>query len=226
MRELIARAEAADIKALVLTVDAPTSGIRDGERRAGFQLPAGVRAVHLDGMASPPPPITAGASVLFSGVLQHAPTWVNVQWLQTQTRLPMLLKGILHPADARQAAALQVAGLIVSNHGGRTLDTAITTATALPRIAEAVAGTVPLVVDGGIRRGTDVLKALALGASAVMIGRPAAWGLAHAGAAGVVHVLRVLRDEFEVAMALSGAATLADISPDCLSAEPQATRNR
>jgi 4-hydroxymandelate oxidase len=139
-----------------------------------------------------------------------------VAWLQSITRLPVLLKGILHPDDARQAAALQVAGVIVSNHGGRTLDTAVSTASTLPRIAEALRGELALLVDGGIRRGTDVLKALALGAHAVLIGRPAVFGLANAGAHGVAHVLRLLRDELEIAMALTGCRTLADVSREVL----------
>ena len=137
-------------------------------------------------------------------------------WLQSITRLPVLLKGILHPDDARQAAAMQVAGVIVSNHGGRTLDTAVSTAGALPRIADALQGERALLVDGGIRRGTDVLKALALGAHAVLIGRPAVFGLANAGAHGVAHVLRLLRDELEIAMALTGCRTLADVGRDSL----------
>ena len=215
--ELIARAEAAGYEALVLTVDAPTSGVRDRERRAGFHLPAGLAAANLRGMAALPQfRGTPQHSALFDHLLQHAPTWDDVAWLQAQTRLPVLLKGVLHPADAQQAAQLQLAGLIVSNHGGRTLDTTLPTATALPAIADAVGGALPLLVDGGIRRGTDILKALALGADAVLVGRPAMWGLAHAGAAGVAHVLRVLRDELEVAMALVGAATLADIDRGCL----------
>jgi len=163
-------------------------------------------------MAAPPPiRLDAGQSALFDGLLQHAPTWDDVAWLQAQTRLPVLLKGVLHPEDARLAAAQGIAGLIVSNHGGRTLDTALSTASALPRIADAVGGALPLLVDGGVRRGTDVFKALALGATAVLVGRPVVWGLAHAGAAGVAHVLRVLRDELEVAMALTGCATLGNI---------------
>lgn len=213
VRELIARAEAAGYEALVLTVDAPTSGVRDRERRAGFALPPGIHAANLSAMAAPPPMrLGAGQSALFDGLLQHAPTWDDVAWLQAQTRLPVLLKGVLHPEDARLAAAQGIAGLIVSNHGGRTLDTTLSTASALPRIADAVGGALPLLVDGGVRRGTDVFKALALGATAVLVGRPVVWGLAHAGAAGVAHVLRVLRDELEVAMALTGCATLGDIS--------------
>lgn len=214
---LVQRAESAGYEALVLTVDAPTSGVRDRERRAGFRLPPGIGPVNLAGLPTPmSPPLQPGQSALFDGLLSHAPTWDDIAWLQSITRLPLLLKGVMHPADARQAVSLGVAGLIVSNHGGRTLDTSPSTASALPRVTDAVAGAVPVLVDGGIRRGTDVLKAMALGASAVLVGRPVVWGLANAGAAGVAHVLRLLRDELEIAMALTGCATLADASPALL----------
>ena len=208
-RELVQRAEAAGYEALVLTVDAPTSGTRDRERRAGFRLPPGISAVNLAGLAPPPrAELHPSQSALFDDLLRHAPTWDDVAWLQSITQLPVLLKGVLHPDDARQAAALGVAALVVSNHGGRTLDTTPATASVLPRIADAVAGDLPLLVDGGIRRGTDVLKAIALGAQAVLVGRPYVYGLANAGALGVAHVLRLLRDELEIAMALSGCTNL------------------
>ncbi|MDD2846543.1 MAG: alpha-hydroxy acid oxidase [Rhodoferax sp.] len=224
-RELVQRAEAAGCEALVLTVDAPTSGARDRERRAQFRLPAGISAVHLAGLVPPPVrPLAPGQSALFDDLLHHAPTWDDVAWLQSITRLPVLLKGVLHPQDAVQAAGLQVAGLIVSNHGGRTLDTAPATAHALPRMVQAVHGALPLLVDGGIRRGTDVLKAMALGASAVLVGRPPIWGLANAGAAGVAHVLRLLRDELEIAMALSGCATLDQATPALLTGSTDPVR--
>ncbi len=210
-RELVQRAEAAGYEALVLTVDAPVHGARDRERRSGFKLPAGISAVHLEQLAARPP---GPAGSLFDTLPPHAPVWSDVQWLQDITRLPVLLKGVLHPADARQAAALQVAALIVSNHGGRTLDTTPATAAILPRIADAVRGELPLLVDGGIRRGTDVLKAVALGARAVLVGRPCVYGLANAGALGVAHVLRLLRDELEIAMALCGCSTLDQASPE------------
>jgi 4-hydroxymandelate oxidase len=216
-RELVQRAERAGFEALVLTVDAPTHGARDRERRAKFRLPAGVSAVHLAGLPTPATaPLQAGQSELFDQLLTTAPTWADVAWLQSQTRLPILLKGILHPDDAREAVRMGLAGVIVSNHGGRTLDTAVATASVLPHIAEAVAGAVPVLVDGGIRRGTDVLKAVALGASAVLVGRPVVFALANAGAIGVAHVLRLLRDELEIAMALCGCASLADINPAVL----------
>lgn len=213
-RELVQRAEAAGYEALVLTVDAPTSGVRDRERRAGFRLPPGVRAVNLDGL--PPAPAVAlgpGQSALFDSLLRQAPTWDDVAWLQTQTRLPILLKGVLHDDDARQAARLGLGGAIVSNHGGRTLDTVPATAHVLPRIVDALAGSMPVLVDGGIRRGTDVLKAMALGANAVLLGRPYVYGLANAGAVGVAHVLRLMRDELEIAMALCGCSQLDQAGP-------------
>jgi 4-hydroxymandelate oxidase len=172
--------------------------------------------VNLAGLATPAPVgLRPDQSALFDGLLAHTPTWADVEWLQSITRLPVLLKGILHPGDARLAQQLGIAGLVVSNHGGRTLDTAPATATVLPRIAQAVPG-MPLLVDGGIRRGTDVLKAMALGASAVLVGRPYIYGLANAGAMGVAHVLRLLRDELEIAMALTGCARLQDASPALL----------
>ena len=216
-RELVQRAERAGFEALVVTVDAPVNGARDRERRAGFCLPPGVSAVNLAGL--PPAPTTtlaSGESALFDGLLRSAITWADIEWLRSQTRLPVILKGVLHPDDARLAMQLGVTGLIVSNHGGRTLDTAPSTAAVLPRIREALGADVPLLVDGGIRRGTDVLKAMALGANAVLVGRPYVYGLANAGALGVAHVLRLLRDELEIAMALCGCATLAQVSKDCL----------
>uniref|UniRef100_UPI00265FDE96 alpha-hydroxy acid oxidase n=1 Tax=uncultured Hydrogenophaga sp. TaxID=199683 RepID=UPI00265FDE96 len=151
---LVQRAEAAGFEALVLTIDAPVQGVRDRELLAGFRLPPGLSAVNL------PPP----AAEPLDALLARAATADDIAWLRSQTRLPILLKGVLHPSDAADAVALGIDGLIVSNHGGRTLDTAVTTARALPAVVEAVAGAVPVLVDGGVRRGTDVLKALALGA--------------------------------------------------------------
>ena len=191
---LVRRAEAAGFEALVLTVDAPVQGVRDRELQAGFRLPPGLTAVNL------PPPTPESLDAL----LARAATADDIAWLRALTRLPLLLKGVLHPADAADAVALGIDGLIVSNHGGRTLDTAVSTARALPAVVEAVAGAVPVLVDGGIRRGTDVLKALALGARAVLVGRPVLVGLAADGARGVAVVLRRLLDEFQAAQALSG----------------------
>ena len=204
-RAIMARAEAAGCEALVVTVDAPLHGVRDRERAAGFRLPAGVRAVHLD---------DAPQRTDLNALLGQALTWDDLGWLRAQTRLPLWLKGVLHPSDARQAMAEGVDGLIVSNHGGRTLDTSVSTAWALPRVVAAVDGRLPVLVDGGLRRGTDVLKALALGAQAVLVGRPQVHALAANGAMGVAQMLRQLQDELCVAMALCGARTLQDLSPD------------
>ena len=217
LRELVQRAEGAGYEALVLTVDAPAHGARDRERRANFRLPDGVLAVNLEGLLPrPAPALQPGRSALFDGLMAHAPTWADVEWLQGTTRLPILLKGVLHESDARQAARQGLAGVIVSNHGGRTLDTVPATATVLRRICHSLQGDMPVLVDGGIRRGTDILKAMALGASAVLVGRPAIYGLANAGAMGVAHVIKLLRDELEIAMALCGCATLTDAGPALL----------
>ncbi|WP_280355807.1 alpha-hydroxy acid oxidase [Pseudomonas sp. BN414] len=212
-RELVRRAEAAGYRALVVTVDAPVNGLRNREQRAAFALPANVEAVNLKGMRSLPPSVAQpGSSPLFgSPLLASAPTWKDLEWLQSLTRLPVLVKGVMNPRDAVRAVEQGVAGIVVSNHGGRTLDSLPATLDVLPAIAQAVQGRVPLLLDGGVRRGTDVFKALALGASAVMIGRPYVHGLAVAGPSGVAHVLHLLRTELEVAMALTGCARLNDI---------------
>ncbi|MGE0023229.1 MAG: alpha-hydroxy acid oxidase [Hyphomicrobium sp.] len=210
--QLVRRAEAAGYEVLVVTVDAPINGVRNREHRAMFALPPGITAVNLADVPVPPPP-AEGASVVFDRFMAVAPTWDDVVWLRSRTKLPIVVKGILTADDAVRAIEAGVAGLVVSNHGGRTLDTLPATIDVLPSIAAVVAGRVPILLDGGIRRGTDVLKVLALGASAVLVGRPVVYGLAVNGAYGVAHVLRLLRDEFEVAMALSGCRTLADIGP-------------
>jgi len=213
MRDLLQQVEEAGYEALVLTVDAPVHGMRDRERRLGMRLPEGVSAFHW---SDPTPSSTSG---LCAGLLHDAPTWDDMQWLVQQTRLPVLLKGVTHSEDACQAMALGAAGVIVSNHGGRVLDTQPSTAELLPEIACAVHAHTPqaaVLVDGGIRRGTDLFKALALGADAALIGRPALYGLAHAGARGVAHVLRLMRDEFEMALALCGCPTPAAIDRTCV----------
>jgi len=181
-------------------------------------LPAAIEAVNLRGMRPLAVSADPSASSLLLGgpLLNAAPTWADLAWLRAQTRLPILLKGILSAADAEQALAAGVDGLIVSNHGGRTLDGLPATIEALPEVAAAVQGRVPVLLDGGIRRGTDILKALALGADAVLVGRPCIFALAAAGAVGVAHVLQLLRAELEVAMALTGCADLASIGPQTI----------
>lgn len=211
-RALAERAAAANYRALVVTVDAAVNGVRNREQRAGFRLPQGLATVNLAGLAPHPmPQIGPVDSPVFKGLLDGAATWRDIEALVASTSLPVLLKGIVSPRDALTALDCGVAGIVVSNHGGRTLDTLPATIEALPRVADAVAGRIPLIVDGGIRRGTDVLKALALGASAVMVGRPCIHGLAVGGAAGVAHVLSLLRAELEVAMALTGCASISEI---------------
>lgn len=212
MLELVQRVQQAGYEALVLTVDAPVNGVRDRERRAGFTLPPDWLA--LPGPAAPAG--TPGGPAGLQALLSQALSWADVEWLLARSPLPLLLKGITHPDDARQAASLGVAGLICSNHGGRVLDTLPATAELLPAIVQAVQGACPVLVDGGIRRGTDIVKALALGAQAVLVGRPILHGLANAGATGVAHVLRLLLDEFMAAQALCGIDRLADLKPDCL----------
>lgn len=215
---LVQRAEQAGYEALVLTVDAPVSGARDRERRAGFKLPPGVEAVNLKGMPSLHPAQSPGSAHLFEGLLKNDQTWDDVRWLCAHTRLPVWLKGVTHPDDAVLAQNLGVAGLVVSNHGGRVLDTVLPTAHVLAEIRQAVGPGFALVVDGGIRRGTDVLKALALGANAVMIGRPYLHALATAGALGVAHAIRLLRDEFDLALALTGCTSPAQVTSSALAA--------
>src|SRR5581483_3911808 len=141
-------------------------------------------------------------------------TWDDLAWLRRQTRLPILLKGILHPADAREAVKLGVGGVIVSNHGGRQVDGAVASLDALPAVVEAVAGRAVVLFDGGIRRGADVLKALALGARAVLLGRPYCWGLAAGGEQGVREVLFNLLADFELTMGLAGCAACTEIGPE------------
>ncbi|RWR26633.1 alpha-hydroxy-acid oxidizing protein [Sinirhodobacter populi] len=208
---LIRRAEAAGYRALVVTVDAPLSGLRNMEQRAGFRLPAELGPVNLQGLHVPVIDVPPGRSPVFLGMLDAAPRWEDILWLREVTRLPVLLKGIMSPVDATRAVEAGIDGIIVSNHGGRALDTLPATAEALARVTRAVAGRVPVLCDGGIRRGTDALKALALGASAVLIGRPQIHALAVGGAAGVAHMLTLLRAELEVAMALTGRRFLHEI---------------
>ncbi|MBW6398770.1 alpha-hydroxy-acid oxidizing protein [Roseomonas sp. HJA6] len=214
---LVARAERAGAKAIVLTADAPVSGMRDRERRAGVAPGMFGPAAHLHGARPGPVPCARlGESLIFNGFIDTAARWADVARLRAATRLPLLVKGITAPEDAERAIAEGADGIIVSNHGGRVLDTLPASIEALPVVAGAVAGRVPVLMDGGIRRGTDVLKALALGATAVLIGRPYVHALAVAGPAGVAHAVQMLRAEFEVAMALTGCRRLRDIGAQVL----------
>lgn len=222
-QRLLDQAVALGIEAIVLTIDAPVNGIRNTEQRAQFVLPEDIEAINLRGMKQRAlPRAQAGQSPLFgSGFLANtAPRWEQITQFIAQCPLPVYLKGILHPADAQQAVEAGAAGVIVSNHGGRVLDLMPTSLQALPAVVQAVAGQVPVLMDGGIRRGTDIFIALALGAQAVFIGRPYIYALAVAGAAGVAHVLHVLRTELEVTMALAGCPTLEHIKQAEISLKP------
>lgn len=213
-RDLVMRAETAGYKAIVVTVDAPVSGIRNREQRAGFSLPPGVEAVNLRGMRIPSlQGSQVGDGILLGGpLLATAPTWQDIAWLRSFTSLPIVIKGIMTADDASRVVSEGIDGIIISNHGGRTLDTQPSAIDMLPEIAQAVAGRLPLLLDGGIRRGSDAFKALALGATAVLVGRPYMYGLAAAGAVGVAHVLHILRAELEVTMALTGSRDLEAIT--------------
>ncbi|NEO99886.1 MAG: alpha-hydroxy-acid oxidizing protein [Symploca sp. SIO2E9] len=213
-RTLIERAEAAGFTALCLTVDAPVLGRRERDSRNQFTLPPGMELANLATMADLEIPKTAGESGLFTYFAQQLDpglTWKDLEWLQSLTTLPVVVKGILRGDDALRAVESGAKAVIVSNHGGRQLDGAIATIEALAEIVAAVGDQAEVLVDGGIRRGTDVLKALALGAKAVLVGRPILWGLAVGGSVGAQHILELLRDELGVAMALSGCAKIEDI---------------
>ena len=219
---LVARAEQAGMSALVLTVDAPMLGRRERDLRNRFHLPDGVRLANVPSSGSVPMPTGHGESGLanhFASGIDASLSWRDVEWLRSLTRLPVLIKGIVRGDDAVRAVDHGASGIIVSNHGGRQLDTAIATIRALPEIVNAVDGRAEVMLDGGIRRGTDVIKAVALGARAVLVGRPVVWGLAAAGANGARRVLELLRAEIDLAMALCGCPTVADISRDLVATE-------
>lgn len=215
--QLVRRAKLAGYSKLVVTVDAPLHGIRNRAQRAGFVLPEDVTAINLnDRPELPRRVLNPSQSIVFQGMMSEAPTWEDIRWLVEKSEMPVILKGILHPQDAVAAKAIGVAGVIVSNHGGRTLDTVPSAMDVIRTVRATVGPGYPVLLDGGVQRGTDVFKAIAMGADAVLIGRPQVYALAVAGALGVAHMLRVLREELEVAMSLAGTATLADITPDML----------
>ncbi|MGQ0704109.1 MAG: alpha-hydroxy acid oxidase [Gemmatimonadales bacterium] len=218
-RDLVQRADAAGYRALVVTVDVPEIGRRERDERNNFRLSSELRAANFGPRVSGPlqsPEAGSGLRSFIHGMRDPAFTWNDLEWLGSLSRLPLLLKGILRVDDAERAAASGAAGIVVSNHGGRQLDTAVAGLDALPAIADAVGDRLVLLVDGGVRRGTDIVKALAAGARAVMVGRPVIWGLALDGEAGVRRVLGLLRDELDLAMALCGTPTLAAIGRDLI----------
>jgi len=205
-RDLVGRAERAGYKALVLTVGIPVHGKRPRDVENGFQFP---------------PHLTLGNFVVAahgktlrdfsSSLMDPSVTWEDVEWLCQQTRLPVFIKGVLNPLDAERAAATKLSGIVVSNHGGRQLDTSEATISVLPSIASRVPSEMPVLMDGGVTRGTDVLKALALGADAVLLGKPIFWALTVGGEDGVAALLCTLMGELELAMQLSGCRTVAEV---------------
>src|SRR4029077_4050275 len=208
---VVKRAEAAGCKAIVLTVDVPVLGKRERDVRNRFTLPDYLSLKNLLPAGCQELPKNVAGSSLASYVaslFDAALTWKDIQWLSGLTKLPVLVKGILRTDDALCAVNHGASAIIVSNHGARQLDTTPPTISVLPAIVDAVAGAVEVYLDGGIRRGTDVLKAVAYGARAVLVGRPILWGLAVGGEVGVKSVLELLRQELDLAMALSGCPTL------------------
>lgn len=217
-RQLVGMAATAGCGAICVTIDSPVNGPRDRETRAVFQLPEGIERANLSTLGSG----IAAASHrrvgrnIYSKVRAPNVTWKDIEWLRSLSPVPLLLKGILNPEDALTAVEAGCDGIIVSNHGGRVLDTVPAAIEALPAVANRVNGKVPVLLDGGIRRGADVYKALALGATAVLIGRPYLYGLAIAGATGVARAVEIIRTELEMTMALMGRPRLAEIGPDSI----------
>lgn len=212
-KDLVQRAEGVGCKALVITVDTPITPMRDRESRHSFALPPGMQIENLRPLLAKTKASTSHRALtgIYSAVLNPKLTWQSIDWMRSFAKTPIILKGLIAPEDARIAAENGVAGIVVSNHGGRNLDTSPASIEALPRVMDAIGGRIPVLMDGGVRRGTDVVKALAYGAKAVLIGRPYLYGLAARGADGVQHVLDLLRTEFEAAMALCGVRSVAEI---------------
>lgn len=218
---LVRRVEAAGCTALELTADAPLLGRRERDVRNNFSLPEGLWAPNLTADAASSLPDSSGHAgspfaAVFDTLVDPNLTWDDIAWLTSVTDLPVLVKGILRADDARRAIDAGAAGVIVSNHGGRQFDTAPAAIDALGAVADAIGGTAEVIVDGGIRRGADVIKAIAMGARAVQIGRPIVWGLVVDGEKGVDDVLMLLHDELDLAMALSGCRSIDEITGDLL----------
>ncbi|XP_063695701.1 uncharacterized protein LOC134827092 [Culicoides brevitarsis] len=218
---LVKRAEKAGFKALVLTVDAPIFGLRRADMRNKFTLPKPLKLANFEGDLASSVKSKGGSGINEYVTKQFNPTltWKDVAWLKSVTKLPVVLKGILTKEDAILAADAGVAGIIVSNHGARQIDSTTSTIEALPEIASAVGDRVVVMLDGGVSQGTDIFKALALGAKLVFIGRPAIWGLSVAGQRGVEQVIEILRKELDVTMTLMGCAKISDITRDMVAHE-------
>jgi (S)-2-hydroxy-acid oxidase len=215
--ELVRRAEKADYKALVLTVDTPYAGKRRDDLRNAYTLPSHLKMANFPSNDIKAESVkargkgTSGFNEYVGKLLSPSLTWDDVDWLRTMTRLPLLVKGIITGEDAIEACKHGVSGIIVSNHGARQLDSVPATIEALPEVVDAVKGRCDVFLDGGVRTGGDVFKAMALGAKAVFIGRPILWGLAYDGENGAAKVLEIIRDEFSLCMALAGCRTVDEI---------------
>lgn len=210
-RDLVGRAERAGYRAVAVSLGCPVPGKRDRNLRSGSLAPAQVAAANF---ASRDPLDLSDPIHSITAELDPSLTWRDIAWLRDSTALPIVAKGLINPRDVATALELELSGILVSNHGGRQLDTTASTISVLPEIAGAVAGRVPLFVDSGFRRGTDVLKALALGADGVFLGRPVLWALAAGGEAGVVAATHLLVDELRMAMQLAGCAGVAEARRD------------
>jgi 4-hydroxymandelate oxidase len=221
-RALVERAEAAGCKAICLTLTVPVQGNRERDARNGFALPVGMEMSNFVGLRQARFPDAAGSGLnAFIGQeFDPSLSWDSVAWLRSITKLPIVLKGIVTPEDGALAVEHGVDAVIVSNHGGRQLDGGEPTLLALPRVASAIEGRIPVLMDGGVRRGSDVVKAICLGATAVLIARPYLWGLAVAGQAGVEDVLRIIRTEMERTMALLGRSSLGALDESVLVPTP------
>jgi len=216
-KELVVRAATAGYEALVLTVDVPEIGRRERDERNGFRLSPELRVANFRAASSAPlmaPPDGSGLAAFIHGMRDASLNWNDLEWLRGLSSLPLILKGVVRADDARRAVQCGAEGIVVSNHGGRQLDTAIASLRALPAVAEAADSRAMILLDGGIRRGTDVIKAIALGANAVMVGRPVLWGLAVDGEAGARRVLELLQAELDLGMGLTGAPSLSHITRD------------
>jgi 4-hydroxymandelate oxidase len=214
---LVRRVEAAGCRAIVLTVDAPLLGRRERDVRNRFALPAGlaIENMYASGYGElPPAAADSGLAAYVAQLCNPALTWSAIEWLRSLTSLPVLVKGIVRADDAARAIAAGAAGVVVSNHGGRQLDASPATIDVLARVVDAVAGRGEVLLDGGVRRGADVIKAIALGARAVLVGRPVLWGLAAGGRHGVATALGFLRRELDLAMALCGCPDVASMTRD------------
>jgi isopentenyl diphosphate isomerase/L-lactate dehydrogenase-like FMN-dependent dehydrogenase len=219
-RAMIDEAVDSGFEAIVVTVDAPPAGNRERDRRTGFEIPAGLGVPSVAAAMGVDRAVTIEETFR---LMNPALGWSDLEDLAADCSLPVLVKGLLTPEDAELAVAHGAAGVVVSNHGGRQLDRALATGDALPEVVDAVGGRAAVLVDGGIRRGVDIATALALGADAVLVGRPALWGLAAAGSEGATRVLELLRAELELALALCGCTSPTDLGRAHLRRAPAAS---